>query len=147
LNALSKRRRQQGHNGILPKSETAASAAVRQAEAQFAASGNQLEYTRLTADFAGVVAAVNGEAGQIAAAGVPMITLIKNGEKEVHFLFRKHRAGKIKVGQKVSVSLLGARTDERGRYRQGNCSCADTVTRTYKARLALEDAPSRSSSA
>lgn len=122
--------------------ETAASAAVRQAEAQFAASGNQLEYTRLTADFAGVVAAVNGEAGQIAAAGVPMITLIKNGEKEVQFFIPENRAGKIKVGQKVSVVFWAlGQTSAVGTVRE-IAPAADTVTRTYKARLSLEDAPS-----
>ena len=61
----------------------AAVAAVRQASAQYVQGSNQLDYSSLYADSDGVVASVDAEAGQVVSAGQSVITLVRNGEKEI----------------------------------------------------------------
>ena len=61
----------------------AALAASRQASSQYSQGANQLDYSSLRASAAGIVSAVNAEAGQVVSAGQPILTLVQDGDREV----------------------------------------------------------------
>jgi multidrug efflux system membrane fusion protein len=62
-----------------------AQAQFDQARAQAAFQGNQAEYSSLRADVAGVVTAVDAEAGMVVAAGAPVLRLAHDGPRDVVF--------------------------------------------------------------
>lgn len=119
----------------------AADAALRQAEAQAKTSANQLEYTRLRSDADGVVASVTGEIGQVAAAGSPVITVIRSSELEVQINVPENALASVKTGQPARISFwaLPGREAE-GRVRE-IAPMADSVTKTYKVCIALDEMP------
>ena len=63
----------------------AAQASFRQAQAQAGVQGNQASYATLVADAAGVITAVEAEAGQVVAAGTPVVRLALDGPRDVVF--------------------------------------------------------------
>ena len=110
----------------------AANAALRQAQANANASGNQLSYTQLTSDADGVVAAITGEAGQVTAAGTPMVTIVRSGEPE---------NVKLSVGQQADISFWALpNVTAKGTVRE-IAPIADSITRTYKVRVAVPQLP------
>ena len=62
-----------------------AESALKQARAQLAAQGNQAGYTHLLADADGVVTGVDAEAGQVVAAGAPVVRLARDGARDIAF--------------------------------------------------------------
>lgn len=123
--------------------ETALEAArekVGATRAQRAIAGNQATYAVLRSDAAGVVSAVLAEAGQVLAAGTPVLKLARDGEKEVLIAVPENRVTELDRAGEVTVTLWAApdRT-YRGRVRE-IAPQADAVTRTYAARVSLLDA-------
>ena len=117
----------------------AANSTLRQAQAQANASGNQLGYTQLVSDEDGVVAAINGEIGQVAAAGSPMITVVKSGEREIQINVPENVV--LHVGDPASVSFWALpNVNVRGTIRE-IAPIADSITRTYKVRVSVPDLP------
>lgn len=123
----------------------AAEASLQQARAQGAVQGNQADYTRLVADAAGVVVAVEAEVGQVVAAGGPVVRLARDGARDVVFSVPESDLAQIRPGLKAQVRLWthtaqGLNTPWEGEVREVAAS-ADPVTRTYQVKLALpEDA-------
>lgn len=116
-------------------------AAVRQASAQYAQGGNQLEYTSLYADSAGVVAGINAETGQVVGAGQAVITLVRDGEREVEINIPENRVEEIHKDEKVRVSFWALPgVVSNGKVREVS-PIADKVSRTYKVRISLTDPP------
>lgn len=118
----------------------AANASLRQAQAQSNISGNQLGYTQLISDADGVVAAISGETGQIAAAGAPMATVIRNGEREVQIYVPEGTP--IQLNQQASISLWALPNARISGYVREIAPMADPVTRTYKVCVAVPNLPS-----
>lgn len=121
----------------------AANAALRQAQAQAQAntSSNQLEYTNLRSDADGVVANITGEIGQISAAGSPLVTVIRNGEREIQIVVPENKLFTVSLGAKAMVTFWALEnTQAEGRVREIS-PVADPVTRTYKVRVAVADLP------
>ena len=123
----------------------AAEASLRQAQAQGAVQGNQAAYTRLLADAAGVVLAVEAEVGQVVAAGTPVVRLARDGARDVVFAVPEDRLAQLRVGQSAQVRLWAAATGAPGNgaplggvVREVAAS-ADTATRTYQVKLSLPD--------
>lgn len=119
----------------------AAVAAARQASAQYAQSDNQLGYSTLRADAAGVIAAVNVEAGQIVSAGQPVVTLVRDGEREIEIDVPENRLDALRKSADIKVSfwaLPGTVLD--GQVREV-APMADKVARTYKVRISLTAPP------
>lgn len=114
----------------------AAQASLEQAQAQLAAQGNQSAYTRLLADAAGVVTAVEAEPGQVVAAGAPVVRLALDGPRDVVFAVPEDRVGEWRVGQAVAVRRWGAADTLAATVREVGAS-ADPVTRTFAVKLAL----------
>jgi membrane fusion protein, multidrug efflux system len=119
-----------------------AEAVLRQARAQSAISGNQFGYSRLKADRAGVVSAVYAEAGQVVAAGQPVLALVKGKEREVEINIPENRIQDLNKEQTFKATfwaLPGISLE--GRLREIS-PVADAATRTYKARISLVNPPS-----
>ena len=118
----------------------AASAALRQAQAQANVSSNQLGYTQLVSDTDGVVTALNGEVGQVVGAGTPIATVVRSGEREVQISVPE--GVNLRVGQKAHISFWALPGVEASGFVREIASMADPVTRTYKVCVAVPDLPS-----
>ena len=117
----------------------AASAALRQAQAQANVSSNQLGYTQLVSDTDGVVTALNAEVGQVVTAGTPIATVVRSGEREVHISVPE--GASLSVGQKAQISFWALPGVEAAGFVREIASMADPVTRTYKVCVAVPDLP------
>ncbi|MCX7780647.1 MAG: efflux RND transporter periplasmic adaptor subunit [Negativicutes bacterium] len=118
-----------------------AAAAARQASALYVQGANQLGYSLLVADADGVIAGVNAEAGQVVSAGQPVITLVKDGEREIEINVPEKRIDEMRNAGPVKVSFwaLPGVTAE-GKIREIS-PVADKVTKTYKVRISLVNPP------
>ena len=119
----------------------AAVAASRQASAQYSQGANQLDYSVLRAAAAGVVSAINVEAGQVVSAGQPVLTLVQDGEREVEISVPENRIEQIRTARQIKISfwaLPEVITD--GKVREIS-PIADATTRTYKVRVTLQNPP------
>ena len=119
----------------------AAQSSLRQARAQLTANNNQLAYTQLVADHDGVVANVSGEIGQVVAAGTPVVTVVKSGEQEIQIYIPENRLEKVSLGQKVSINFWALTNISTDGYIREIAPMADSVTRTYKVRVAVPQMP------
>ena len=127
----------------LDAKETALKAAeekYRALAAQASLARNQRGYTELRADVGGVVSAVLAEAGQVVAAGQPVLRVAKTGEKEVLVAVPENRVAELAKAGEVAVTLWAVPEKRyRGRVRE-MAPQADPVTRTYAARVSILDA-------
>ena len=114
-------------------------AALKAASAQAGLARNQSAYATLHADRAGVIAATLAEAGQVVAAGQPVLRLAPDGEREVAIAIPESQLANLKTGAAAEITLLtdgdGA-APLAGRLRE-LAAVADPVSRTYAARVAL----------
>jgi RND family efflux transporter MFP subunit len=115
-------------------------AALEAAAAQAGLARNQSDYTTLRADRAGVVAATLAEAGQVVAAGQPVLRLAPDGEREVAIAVPESQLADLKIGAPAEITLLtpGA-APLAGRLRE-LAPAADPASRTYAARVTLSQA-------
>ena len=108
----------------------------KQAQAQSAVQGNQSGYTRLLADSAGIVTSLEANAGQVVAAGQPVVRLALDGPRDVVFAVAEDKLGLLKTGVKVMVrQWIDGKTQEA--VVRDVSGSADTVTRTFLVKAAL----------
>ena len=119
----------------------AANAALRQAQAQANANNNQLEYTMLRSDVDGVVAAVTGEIGMVTAAGTPMVTVVKDGEREVQINVPENALGNLALGEQAEVSFWALPKLKCSGSIREIAPMADPMTKTYKVCVAIDSMP------
>lgn len=120
----------------------AASAQVDQAKAALAVSRNQAQYTTLRADHAGTITTIDAEAGQVVAAGQAIATLAREGAIEVEIAVPENRVADYRQGEAAAIETWAqAGTRIQGHLREISPE-ADSVTRTYRVRVALDDADS-----
>jgi len=117
----------------------AAQSQLDQAQAQFAAQGNQSTYTTLVADAPGVVTAVDAEPGQVLAAGTPVVRIAQDGARDVVFSVPEDKVGQMKLGSAVEVRAWASAAVYQGKVREVSAS-ADPVTRTFVVKVALASA-------
>lgn len=120
-------------------------AALKSAAAQAGLTRNQSAYTTLRADRNGVVAATLAEAGQVVSAGQPVLRVAYDGEREVAIAIPESQLAGLKVGAPAEVTLWAGEGEAavyKGRLRE-LAPAADPVSRTYPARIALEQADAR----
>jgi multidrug efflux system membrane fusion protein len=116
-----------------------AQARLEAAQAQFQVSRNQAGYAVLRAPADGVIAQRMAEAGQVVAAGQAVFVLAEDGEREVLIALPEQTVSSVAIGTQVQVQLWSQR--ERalsGRIRELAPS-ADAASRTYAARVEIED--------
>ncbi|MCP9448456.1 MAG: efflux RND transporter periplasmic adaptor subunit [Nitrospira sp.] len=105
--------------------------------AQLSQATNQLRYSDLLADRDGVVTALEAEAGQVVAAGQPIVKLARLDEKEIHFDIPEQRASEIELRQNVHVTLwTGGDRQITARIRE-IAAAADPASRTYRVKATL----------
>lgn len=119
----------------------AANAALRQAQAQANANNNQLEYTSLRSDVNGVVAAVTGEIGMVTGAGTPMITVVKDGEREVQISVPENALANFSIGDHADVSFWALPNKTCNGTIREIAPMADPLTKTYNVRVSINDMP------
>jgi RND family efflux transporter MFP subunit len=116
-----------------------AEAQLRAASARRAATANQQGYTVLSADRDGVVTAITAEAGQVVAAGQPVVTLAADGEREVAISIPESRVDELRLARSLRVSVWA----HPGRSWDGTlrelAPATDSITRTYSARIAIRN--------
>ena len=118
-----------------------AQAAVQQAAAQYSQSANQLDYSLLRADAAGVIAGLQAEAGQVVSAGQTVVTIVRDDEREVEISVPENRMEELRQATQLSVSfwaLPGVTVS--GEVRE-IAPMATPTTRTYSARIRLLNPP------
>jgi len=109
----------------------------RAAHARRNSAANQQGYTVLTADRDGVVTAILAEAGQVVAAGQPVMALAADGEREVSISVPESRVEELRSATTLEISLWA----HPGKTWQGTlrelAPATDSVTRTYAARVSI----------
>lgn len=115
----------------------AAQAQLDQAQAQLSGQGNQAAYTTLVADVSGVITAVEAEAGQVVAAGTPVVRIAQDGPRDVVFSVPEDKVTNVKVGSPVDVRVWASNSILKGVVREVAAS-ADPVTRTFAVKVALD---------
>lgn len=116
-------------------------AAVHQASAQYSQGTNQLGYSTLVADSAGVISSVTAEVGQVVSAGQFILTIVKEGDREIEINVPENRIEEMRNAQQVHISfwaLPGLSVE--GRVREIS-PIADVISRTYKIRVSLNNLP------
>ncbi len=116
-----------------------AQARLGQAQAQLSLAQNQSRYTQLTADSAGVVTQVMAEAGNVLAAGQPVLRFAADGEREVHINVPEGRVEALRAAP-LQIEIF-SQPDKRyaGKLRDISPQ-ADPTTRMHAARVTLVDA-------
>ena len=115
-------------------------AQFQQVQAELSVVENQADYTRLHADHAGVVTALEAEVGQVVAAGQTVFRIARTGEREVLINVPENKLGGLRTATDITVTLWADPTRKfSGRIREIS-PIADSVTRTYAARISVPDA-------
>ena len=117
----------------------AAQSQVDQAQAQLSAQTNQVAYSKLVADKAGVVTGIDAEAGQVVSAGMPVLRLAQDGPRDVLFAVPEDKVAGLQRGQGVQVKFWGSEEMHKASVYEIAAS-ADPITRTFGVRVALNAA-------
>jgi RND family efflux transporter MFP subunit len=114
---------------------------VDAAQAQLNTAREQLTYTELVADAAGVVTARGAEPGEVVAAGRMVVTIARGGGRDALFNVPARVKEQAPADPVVSVVLTSnPSVRATGRVREISPQ-ADPVTRTFEVRVGLEDPP------
>ena len=119
----------------------AALAAYNNAAAQAAQAQNALSYTQLTATGDGVISAVNAEAGQVVAAGTPVMSLVQTGELEIEINVPESKVAEFTAGKTCTVSFWALNGASVAGTVRETAPMADPVSRTYKVRVSVPNPP------
>lgn len=116
-----------------------AQAQVDAAQAAYRGQSNQAAYSSLVADVDGVVTAVSAEIGQVVAAGTPVVTVAKSGEKEIVIGIPEDKVDTLRKVEDVQVRLWAdPKRSAPGKIREMS-PVADPSTRTYTAKVSIPD--------
>jgi membrane fusion protein, multidrug efflux system len=118
-----------------------ARAAVDQARAAEAQAANQAGYAELRAEDAGVVTALPAEAGQVVAAGTPVATVARDGEKEVAVAVPESEIRHLHVGDRFAVRFWSDPDRTSAGVVREIAGSADAGSRTFAVRVSLADDP------
>lgn len=117
-------------------SEKMAQAQWRQAQAQNTVQSNQSNYTHLLADGSGVITSLDASAGQVVAAGQPVVRLALDGPRDVVFSVSEDKLASLKAGVAVDVRQLTDGKTLEAKVRDVSAS-PDAITRTFVVKAAL----------
>ncbi len=115
----------------------AAAARLDQARVQLSVSGNQVGYSTLASDRAGVVTAVLAEAGQVVAAGQPVMRVARPEEKEILVYVPEGRLAELRAARALMVNFPAQPGLKLRAALRELAPAADPATRTYAARIRL----------
>lgn len=115
----------------------AAEAQVDAARAGWREQANQAGYASLVSDIDGVVTQIAAEAGQVVAAGTPVVTVARTDEKEVVFGVPEDRVDALRKVADVRVRLWAAPGSAVPAKIREVSPVADPATRTYPFKVTL----------
>src|SRR5260221_3251643 len=116
-------------------------ARVDQARSQLASAENNLAYTDLRADAAGVVTAVQAEVGQVVAQGQGVVKVARTDELEILVGVPEHRLKTVREARTASFELWSDPGHRHAAKLRELSPSADPMTRTYPARFSVVDPP------
>lgn len=102
---------------------------------------NQNAYSELKSDIAGVVTAVNAEAGQVVAAGTAVVTVARDGDKEVAIAVPESEIRFFREGDRLSVRYWADPSIRQTGTVREIAGSADPTSRTFAIRVALPADP------
>lgn len=114
---------------------------LKQAQSNYAVSGNQTRYNQLVANKNGVITQRDIEVGQVLTAGQPAYQLAIDGDREVVIGVPEQAISQIKVGQSAWVSLWSNPQDKFAAYVRELSPAADQ-SRTFSVKVALKEGQS-----
>jgi multidrug efflux system membrane fusion protein len=113
---------------------------LRAAQANHGVVANQAAYTSLRSTTAGVVTAIEAEAGQVVQPGQIVVRIAERGEREVVISVPEARVDELRNARSLAIELWAVPQRRYvGRLRE-MAPDTDTVTRTYSARVSVLDA-------
>jgi membrane fusion protein, multidrug efflux system len=116
---------------------TTANARLGAVSAQYRQSANQAAYATLAADTAGVITAIEAEAGQVVTAGQTVARLARPGEKEIAIAIPESQRELIESAKEFTVTLNAVPGRSwKGKLREFS-PVADPGSRTYGARITV----------
>jgi multidrug efflux system membrane fusion protein len=118
-----------------------AQARLDQARTQLALAENNLSYTVLTADVAGVVTSLQAEVGQVLAQGQAMLRLAQTAELEVLVSVPEQRLASVRETGQVNFELWSEPGKHYTAQLRELSPSADPATRTYPARFSMTERP------
>jgi len=116
-------------------------AKVDQARSQLATAENNLAYTELRADAAGVITAVVAEVGQVLPQGQGMVKLARSEELEISVGVPEHRLKTVRDASRVTFELWSDVGHKYTAKLRELSPSADSMTRTYPARFTVVNGP------
>jgi RND family efflux transporter MFP subunit len=116
-------------------------ARVDQAKSQLSSAENNLAYTVLRADTAGVVTAIQAEVGQVMAQGQGVLRLARLDELEIVVGVPEHRLKVVREARSASFELWSDPGRRHAARLRELSPSADPVTRTYAARFSVIEPP------
>ncbi|MDN0082700.1 efflux RND transporter periplasmic adaptor subunit [Crenobacter sp. SG2305] len=117
---------------------SAAHAQLTAARASADASSNQTGYATLTAVADGIVTDISAEPGLVVSAGQPVATLAADGAREAAIAVPENKLAALRTAKSFTVTLWAANKHYTGHLRE-LAGAADPATRTYAARIALDN--------
>ncbi|HPG62424.1 MAG TPA: efflux RND transporter periplasmic adaptor subunit [Casimicrobium sp.] len=121
-------------------SAAAADARVKAAQSQLANAKNGLTFQTLTADKAGVVVAVDAEAGSVVAAGQSVVRVAQLGEKELVVNVPERAVGQMKQAKGFMAQFDAIPGKIYAATLRELAPAADAASRTYAAKLSITNA-------
>jgi RND family efflux transporter MFP subunit len=118
-----------------------AQASVAKAQASLDKAREQLGYTRLKAEFDGVVTATSAEIGQIVTAGQAVLKVAHLGERDLVVDVPEAQLSSLHMGTRFSVALQLDNTLQTSGVLREIGPEADANTRTHRLKIALDKAP------
>lgn len=118
----------------------AADARVRAAHAARTQADNELAFQALRADVAGIVTAIDAEAGQVVAAAQPVVRVARAGELELLAFVPERELARARSAGAWSVTIPALEIADREATLRELSPLADPASRTYAMRLTLRDA-------
>ncbi|MEO7252874.1 MAG: efflux RND transporter periplasmic adaptor subunit [Casimicrobium sp.] len=118
----------------------AANARVKAAQSQLANAQNGLNFQTLRADKAGVVVAIDAEAGSVVAAGQSVVRVAQLGEKEIIVNVPEREVGLMKQAKGFAAQFDAIPGKVYSAKLRELSPAADTASRTYMTKLAITNA-------
>lgn len=102
---------------------------------------NQAAYAELKSDVGGIVTAVPGVAGQVVSAGTPVVTVARDGEKEIAIAVPEQEIRHFTAGKTVDARFWADTALSLQATVREVAGSADPASRTYAVRLSIPDDP------
>lgn len=116
-------------------------ARVEQARSQLSSAENNLAYTELRADTAGVVTSVQAEVGQVLAQGQGVVRVARTDALEILVGVPEHRLKTVREARAATFELWSDPGRRHVAKLRELSPSADPMTRTYPARFSVVDPP------